>query len=148
MRGPGGGYRPDPKADFHLLAGDETAVPAIAAALESLPENAMGAVFLEVPDDDDADPWPAESTWGEAAWDADEQADVVAWTRGETGAQPVVTGTNPAPSAPVNTRLGASSGFRASGPTMPVTQTVCRPSALNALLATSAGSAAPGSRRS
>ncbi|WP_296550835.1 siderophore-interacting protein, partial [Rhodococcus sp. (in: high G+C Gram-positive bacteria)] len=25
VRGPGGGYRPDPAADFHLLAGDETA---------------------------------------------------------------------------------------------------------------------------
>lgn len=48
VRGPGGGYRPDPAADFHLLAGDETAVPAIAAALESLPADAKGAVFLEV----------------------------------------------------------------------------------------------------
>lgn len=48
VRGPGGGYRPDPEADFHLLAGDETAVPAVAAALESLPAGAVGAVFLEV----------------------------------------------------------------------------------------------------
>ncbi|MDV7999910.1 siderophore-interacting protein [Rhodococcus sp. IEGM 1408] len=48
VRGPGGGYRPDPEADFHLLAGDETVVPAIAAALESLPADARGAVFLEV----------------------------------------------------------------------------------------------------
>lgn len=53
VRGPGGGYRPDPAADFHLLAGDETAVPAVAAALESLPSDAVGAVFLEVGDDDD-----------------------------------------------------------------------------------------------
>src|SRR5690606_1656447 len=42
VRGPGGGYRPDPSADFHLLAGDETAVPAVAAALESLPQDAVG----------------------------------------------------------------------------------------------------------
>lgn len=67
VRGPGGGYRPDPEADFHLLAGDETAVPAIAAALESLPENAVGAVFLEVSDDDDEIPITApagvEITW-------------------------------------------------------------------------------------
>ena len=56
VRGPGGGYRPDPEADFHLLAGDETAVPAVAAALESLPEDAVGAVFLEVGDDDDEIP--------------------------------------------------------------------------------------------
>lgn len=48
VRGPGGGYLPDPAADFHLLAGDETAVPAIAAALEALPEDAAGAVFIEV----------------------------------------------------------------------------------------------------
>lgn len=53
VRGPGGGYRPDPAADFHLLAGDETAVPAVAAAVESLPEDAVGAVFLEVGGDDD-----------------------------------------------------------------------------------------------
>ena len=52
LRGPGGGYRPDPAADFHLLAGDETALPAVAAALESMPGDAVGAVFLEVEDDD------------------------------------------------------------------------------------------------
>ncbi|AWH93433.1 siderophore-interacting protein [Dietzia lutea] len=67
LRGPGGGYRPDPEADFHLLAGDETAVPAVAAALESLPEDAMGAVFLEVGGDDDevdlAAPAGVEVTW-------------------------------------------------------------------------------------
>lgn len=50
--------------------------------------------------EDDGDPWPAESTWGDAAtWDDDPQADVVAWTRGETGAQPVVPATE-APAEP------------------------------------------------
>ena len=67
LNGPGGGYRPDPEADFHLLAGDETAVPGIAAALEALPEDAVGAVFLEVGDDDDevdlAAPAGVEVTW-------------------------------------------------------------------------------------
>lgn len=53
LRGPGGGYCPDPEADFHLFAGDETAVPAIAAALESLPADAVGAVLLEVGSDAD-----------------------------------------------------------------------------------------------
>lgn len=46
--GPGGGYRPDPGADWHLFAGDESALPAIAAALESLPPHARGHAFIEV----------------------------------------------------------------------------------------------------
>ena len=48
LMGPSGAYAPDPAADWHLLAGDESAVPAISAALESLPDNAIGQVFLEV----------------------------------------------------------------------------------------------------
>ncbi|NQX12809.1 siderophore-interacting protein [Microbacteriaceae bacterium VKM Ac-2855] len=36
-----------------LLAGDETAVPAIASILETLPQKATGAVFLEVPTHED-----------------------------------------------------------------------------------------------
>lgn len=51
--GPGGGYNPDPAADWHLLAGDEAALPAIAAVIESLPPDATGIAFLEV--DTDAD---------------------------------------------------------------------------------------------
>ncbi|MFD4422789.1 siderophore-interacting protein [Agromyces sp. NPDC058484] len=37
-----------------LIAGDETAVPAACAILEQLPADACGAVFLEVPEADDA----------------------------------------------------------------------------------------------
>ena len=55
-RGPGGAYRPDPTADWHLLAGDEAAVPAISAALEALPADAVARVVVLV---EDADHEPA-----------------------------------------------------------------------------------------
>ncbi|MCZ2527217.1 siderophore-interacting protein [Streptomyces sp. HB2AG] len=46
--GPGGGYAPDPQADWHLLAGDESALPAIAAALEAMGPGAVARAFVEV----------------------------------------------------------------------------------------------------
>jgi len=54
LMGPSGAFAPDPAADWYLLAGDEAAVPAISAALEALPDNAIGKVFIEVggPDDE------------------------------------------------------------------------------------------------
>ncbi len=53
LMGPGGAYTPDPAADWHLLAGDESALPAIATALEALPANAIGKAFIEVAGPDD-----------------------------------------------------------------------------------------------
>ncbi|HTI77636.1 MAG TPA: siderophore-interacting protein [Mycobacterium sp.] len=53
LTSPNGAYAPDPAADWHLFAGDEAAVPAISAALESLPDNAIGHVFIEVAGPDD-----------------------------------------------------------------------------------------------
>ncbi|MET9613788.1 siderophore-interacting protein [Kitasatospora indigofera] len=47
--GPGGGYAPDPTADWHLLAGDESALPAIAAALAALPPDADVRAYVEIP---------------------------------------------------------------------------------------------------
>jgi NADPH-dependent ferric siderophore reductase len=44
--GPNGDYRPDPSADWHLLLGDESALPAIAASLEALPSDAHAVVRL------------------------------------------------------------------------------------------------------
>ncbi|MEU0663309.1 siderophore-interacting protein [Streptomyces lavendulocolor] len=51
--GPGGGYAPDPAAAWHLLVGDESALPAIAASLERLPEDAVGHALIEVESPDD-----------------------------------------------------------------------------------------------
>jgi NADPH-dependent ferric siderophore reductase len=48
--GPGGGYSPDPAAAWHLLAGDESALPAIAAGLERMPRAADYTAYVEVTD--------------------------------------------------------------------------------------------------
>ena len=69
--GPGGGYAPDPEADWHLLAGDESALPAIAAAVEALPTSAVARVFIEV-----------ENAAEEQKFDAPEGA-VVTWVHRE-----------------------------------------------------------------
>ncbi|MDT5093471.1 MAG: hypothetical protein QOH60_2834 [Mycobacterium sp.] len=53
LMGPSGAYAPDPSADWHLLAGDESALPAIARALEALPDDAVARVFIEVAGPDD-----------------------------------------------------------------------------------------------
>lgn len=49
--GPGGGYTPDPAADWHLLVGDESALPAIGAAIEQLPAGTRAKVYVEVEDE-------------------------------------------------------------------------------------------------
>lgn len=49
LSGPGGAYAPDPRAGWHLLIGDESAMPAISAAVESLAADAEGQVLIEVP---------------------------------------------------------------------------------------------------
>jgi NADPH-dependent ferric siderophore reductase len=59
LMGPSGAYAPDPAADWHLLAGDETALPAISVALESLPANAIGRVFIEIAEPEDEIPLTA-----------------------------------------------------------------------------------------
>jgi NADPH-dependent ferric siderophore reductase len=65
--GPGGGYTPDPDAGWHLLAGDESALPAIAAALEGMPAGATVKAFIEVEDAAEEQkletPGDAEITW-------------------------------------------------------------------------------------
>jgi NADPH-dependent ferric siderophore reductase len=44
--GPSSGYRPSPDAAWHLLVGDEAALPAIAASLEVLPAGVRAVVRL------------------------------------------------------------------------------------------------------
>ncbi|MBO3742757.1 siderophore-interacting protein [Actinoplanes flavus] len=65
--GPGGGYAPDASADWHLLAGDESAIPAIGAALERMPEGAAVRAFIEVAGPEEEQkfdcPGDAEITW-------------------------------------------------------------------------------------
>ncbi|TWD80676.1 NADPH-dependent ferric siderophore reductase [Kribbella amoyensis] len=51
FNGPGGAYAPDAEAGWHLLVGDESAVPAIGSAIEALPAGAKAKVFLEVEDE-------------------------------------------------------------------------------------------------
>lgn len=46
FNGPGSGYHPSSVVDWHLMAGDESALPAIAASLERLPSRAHAVVRL------------------------------------------------------------------------------------------------------
>ena len=50
LLGPGGAYAPDPDADWHLMVGDESALPAIGAACERVPDGAHVLAVLEVGD--------------------------------------------------------------------------------------------------
>ena len=53
---PGRRLRAGPDSDWHLLAGDESALPAIAAALEAMPADAVGVAFVEVADSSEEQP--------------------------------------------------------------------------------------------
>lgn len=65
--GPGSGYRPKSDVDWHLLASDEAGLPALAAALESMPAGTIARAFIEVAGPEDeielAAPDTAEITW-------------------------------------------------------------------------------------
>jgi NADPH-dependent ferric siderophore reductase len=50
MAGPGPNYQIDPTADWYLLAGDDTALPAISSILDNLPPTTRAYVLLEVAD--------------------------------------------------------------------------------------------------
>ncbi|MFJ9417565.1 siderophore-interacting protein [Streptomyces sp. NPDC101227] len=65
--GPGGAYAPDADADWHLLAGDESALPAIAASLARMPAGTPVHAFIEVAGPEERQeldaPAGAEITW-------------------------------------------------------------------------------------
>ncbi len=50
VAGPGGNYSPDPTAAWHLLVGDDSALPAIAASLRRIPAGALVHAIIEVAD--------------------------------------------------------------------------------------------------
>lgn len=54
--GPRHDYKGDHGADWQVLLGDESALPAIAAILESLPQNSRAYAFIEVTDSNDEVP--------------------------------------------------------------------------------------------
>ena len=53
LGGVGGAYAPRADTDWHVLAGDESAIPAIGAAIEALSPTARGVVYIEVDDEID-----------------------------------------------------------------------------------------------
>ncbi len=77
--GPGGDHRPDPEADWHLMVGDESALPAIAACLEAIGPGVpvIARLLVEGPDD-------------ELALDTQGDLDVAWLHRSEVGTDPDV----------------------------------------------------------
>jgi len=67
LLGPGGAYTPDPQADWHLLVGDLSVTPAIAASLARIPDGVPVHVIVEVdgPEDEIAfdSPGDLSVTW-------------------------------------------------------------------------------------
>ena len=62
VTGPSGGYSPRPDAAWHLLVGDESALPAIGAALEALSASARAIVVATVDDPEHELPLPSRAT--------------------------------------------------------------------------------------
>ncbi|MGE0794775.1 MAG: siderophore-interacting protein [Acidimicrobiia bacterium] len=76
ISGPGRGHHLDPAAEDHVLAGDESALPAIGQLLEALPAGARARVHVEVADEVAVVPLPNPA------------ASVVRWHRLGPGARP------------------------------------------------------------
>lgn len=81
MVGPHGAYAPDPDADWHLMVGDESAIPAIAASLERVRPEATAVAVLVV-DGPDCElelecPGKLDLQWVYRQYDADDTDRVV-----------------------------------------------------------------------
>jgi NADPH-dependent ferric siderophore reductase len=65
LLGPGGAYLPDPEADWHLLVGDESAIPASAAAAARIPAGTPALALFEVagPQERQELPGPVDQRW-------------------------------------------------------------------------------------
>lgn len=48
LLGPGGAYAPAAEPDWHLVVGDDAALPAVSAALEAMPSGRLVHAFIEV----------------------------------------------------------------------------------------------------
>jgi NADPH-dependent ferric siderophore reductase len=59
---PGGRYVPDPGVDFHVVIGDESALPAVATVLAVLPAEVPTMAFVEVADAAEEQPLPGDAT--------------------------------------------------------------------------------------
>jgi NADPH-dependent ferric siderophore reductase len=62
FQGPRGKLQLYPAA-WHLLVGDESAIPAVASICEALPANEPAMAVVEIEDEDDEVPMPAATTW-------------------------------------------------------------------------------------
>jgi NADPH-dependent ferric siderophore reductase len=56
LLGPGGAYAPSPEAPWHLMIGDASVIPAIAASLERIPAGVPVHVLLDVEDEREQQP--------------------------------------------------------------------------------------------
>ncbi len=69
---PGGTYTVDTEADWYLIGGDDSALPAVATLLEALPESCFAHVFVEVGDaEEEVDmesPAQFQITWLHHGW--------------------------------------------------------------------------------
>lgn len=82
LLGPGGGYAPDPTADWHLLVGDTSVLPAIAATLARIPAGVPVHVLVQVDGPQEEQPLQSDGelhvTWlHDATHDPDVLADAV-----------------------------------------------------------------------